>query len=189
MFGLPFRPNKSWWTIFCMFPYNSTASVFSLSWTKAHYVVNDGIASKFKQLWLHDIKKSDILVVSFDESLNQATQSSEIEMDTKYYVFIENEVKVKYIGSSFMGHWTHEDLIELFTNLIEDVELKKKYQVPLDHSNFNVKVFAKNNDKLHHSFVNIGIWNIHIVQDAFRTGSEKANWRLKETLNVTFEIL
>ena len=108
-----------------MFPYNSTASVFSLSWTKAHYVVNDGIASKFKQLWLHDIKKSDILVVSFDESLNQATQSSEIEMDTKYYVFIENEVKVKYIGSSFMGHWTHEDLIELFKNLIEDVELKK----------------------------------------------------------------
>lgn len=125
MFGLPFRPNKSWWTIFCMFPYSSTASVFSLSWTKAHYVVNDGIASKFKQLWLHDIKKSDILVVSFDESLNQATQSSEIEMDTNYYVFIEHEVKVKYIGSSFMGHWTHEDLIELFKNLIEDVELKK----------------------------------------------------------------
>ena len=57
-----------------MFPDGVIASSFSVGRTKVQYVMYLGISPYFKQLLLSDIKKSDILVLSFDESLNHATQ-------------------------------------------------------------------------------------------------------------------
>ena len=85
MSGFSFRSNDSLGKIFSiMFPYCSTASAFSLGRTKAQYVVKHGLAPYFKQLIFSDIKNSEILVVSFDGKLSQATQISEKVMFVRY---------------------------------------------------------------------------------------------------------
>ena len=85
MSGFSFRSSDSLGKIFSiMFPYSSTASAFSLGRTKAQYVVKHGLAPYFKQLIFSDIKKSEILVVSCDGKLSQATQISERVMFVRY---------------------------------------------------------------------------------------------------------
>lgn len=58
-----------------MFPDSAIDSAFRFSKRKSHYVVNHGLASYFKELLKKDVDKSDVYAVSFNESLNHATQS------------------------------------------------------------------------------------------------------------------
>ena len=45
-----------------------------------HYYVTFGLAPYFKSLLIDTLKKSDCHVLSFDESLNDFTQTSEIDL-------------------------------------------------------------------------------------------------------------
>ena len=86
-----------------------------------------------------DIGKSEIFVVAFDESLNHPTQSCEMNMYVRYWDINEKQVKVRYFGSSFMGHGTHEDLISHFSKLLDPLDVKKLYQISMDSPNVNLK--------------------------------------------------
>ena len=58
-----------------MFPDSDIATKLTLGRTKVGYGVNYGIAPHFRNLLMDDIKKSNIHVFSFAESLNSVTQS------------------------------------------------------------------------------------------------------------------
>ena len=56
---------------------------------------------------------------SFDESLNEVTQSSEI------WNADSNQVQSRYFGSSFRGHTRHLDLLTHFRDLTKDLNPSK----------------------------------------------------------------
>ena len=84
------------------------------------------------------MKKSEIHVFSFDLSLNEATQTCEMDVYIRFWDSLENEVKVRYIGSTFFGHGTHQNLVKNFHD-IDGLDEAKNYQVPMDGPNVNLK--------------------------------------------------
>ena len=60
------------------------------------YVINHALAPCFKSLLLDSLKKSDIYVYSFDDSLNYVTQTCEMDLYIRYWDIIDNQVNVRY---------------------------------------------------------------------------------------------
>ena len=131
--------------------------------------------------------------MSFDESLNSATQSSEMDEYVRYFDSVENVVKVKYLGSSFMGPTTHEDLVKHFSAVLEPLGMKHMYHISMDEPSGNLKLHdvfkATCLDGIFHSFIDIDVCSLHVIHDAFRTGSEASGWKLKSILKGSHKIL
>ena len=62
------------------------------------YLINHGLAPCFKSLLKTSIDRSDIFSFSFDESLNEATQTSEMDFYVRFWDVSENKVNVRYYG-------------------------------------------------------------------------------------------
>ena len=63
---------------------------------------------------LSELNKSDIFVFSFDESLNQVTQICEMDVYLRLWNVTELKVNVRFIGSTFCGYRTHQNLLKHF---------------------------------------------------------------------------
>ena len=63
-----------------MFPDSHIAKSFQLGATKMKYLTNFGIAPYFKSLLVESVKESPCHVLSFDDSLNPVTQTSEMDL-------------------------------------------------------------------------------------------------------------
>ena len=73
-------------------------------------MINHGLAPYFKNQLEAALQKSEVYVYSFDKSLNLVTQTSEMDLYIRYWDKTENVVKVRYYGSSFLGHGRHNDI-------------------------------------------------------------------------------
>ena len=135
---------------------------FKVSRTKAQYAVNHGIAP-----YIYNIYTSDIIVLSFAESLNQITQQCEMDFIARCWDSESEEVKVRYWGSNLFGHARHDDLIKEFNDVISDLNPKKLYQISMGGPNVNLKFYKeiyKSREKaLFHSLINIGVCSLHSV--------------------------
>ena len=137
--------------------------------------------------------KSEVYVYSFDESLDLVTQTSEMDLYKRYWDKSENLVKVRYYGSSFLGHGGHNDNLNHFMSLNRSLKSEALYQVSMDGRNVNLKFFkefaADFKEDNFPSLVDIGSCSLHIVQGAFKTGAEKSEWGLKKFLKAAYTIL
>ena len=88
-----------------MFPVSNITKKYHLGPDKLQYSVNFGLGPYFKS-----IRKSAHFVISFDESLNKATQSSELDFLVQYFDVLEMKVSTKYVTSVFLGHFRYTDL-------------------------------------------------------------------------------
>ena len=86
--------------------------------TKLRYFVNFGIASYFKYILIESIKQSLRHIVSFEESLNDMTQSCEMDRYSHTFDEIDCQVKVRYYDFHFFGHGTSKDIQNQFKNAI-----------------------------------------------------------------------
>ena len=102
-------------TLSAMFPDNKIAEKFSMAKVKAMYPINHGTAPYFKSLLLLSINSSDIHAYSFDESLNVVTQTCEMDNYVRYWDVACTQVKMRYFGSSFMGHGFYTDTQKILT--------------------------------------------------------------------------
>ena len=100
------------------------------------YVTNHGFAP-FSQL-IDDLEKSDFHVFSFDESLNDVTQTSDMELYVRYWDVNASQVKSQYYGLSFLGHATYKDLLQHFGEIMKDLSPSKLYHISMDGPNVNV---------------------------------------------------
>ena len=57
---------------------------FSLNRTKSMYVINHDLAPYFQTLFIDALAKSEIHVYSFEESLDDSTQASEMNLYVRY---------------------------------------------------------------------------------------------------------
>jgi len=139
------------------------------------------------------LQKSEIFSYSFDESLNEATQTSEMDLYIRFWDDLDDSVKVRYYDSSFLGHGKHTDILNHFNELTKNLKSECLYQISMDGPNVNLKFFQEFSAKFkvenYHSLVDIGSCSLHIVHGAFRTGAEKSEWSLKKLLKGAYTIL
>ena len=78
-----------------MFPDSKTAQNFHLGLDKLKYICNFGIAPYFKDVLKEMLKKSDLFVICFDESLDDVTQSCQMDVLIRYFHSIDRKVKMR----------------------------------------------------------------------------------------------
>ena len=71
-------------TLKAIYPDSQIAEDFKLGHLKLMYIVNYGIAPYFKQFLDAKLKKVPLYTLSFDESLNEITQESEMVVMVQY---------------------------------------------------------------------------------------------------------
>ena len=86
-----------------MFPDSFTAKSFKMGPDQLRYAVNFGLAPYFKTVLEQQVKHSECISISFDESLNNIV--------VRYFDTSDNKVVVRYWDSSFLGHGTHLDIL------------------------------------------------------------------------------
>ena len=60
------------------------------------------------------LKKLDLYVICFGESLNDVTQSCQMDVLIRYFDSIDRKVKMQYLDSRFLGHSAHCDLFDQY---------------------------------------------------------------------------
>ena len=124
-----------------MFPDSAIAQTYSLGEDKIRYSINCGIGLHFKTILMDNIKNSDCYVISFDESLNKATQTSEMDMLVRYFDNAQKKVCTRYVTSSFLGHCTHADLFREFSSFSVQLSGDKLIQISMDGPSTNWKFY------------------------------------------------
>ena len=94
-----------------MFPDSAIASEFQLGRDKLKYLTNWGIAPYFNDQLKTDLSKAEYIVISCDESLNHITQTCQIDIVLHYWDKNDQQVKVWYWESKFLGHAACQDLL------------------------------------------------------------------------------
>ena len=107
------------------------------------------------------------MVYSFDESLNEATQTCEMDLIIRYGNNDAQKVDVRYWGSSFFGHATHQDLLKQFNKITSELDPKKLNQISMDGPQINTKFYGEiaNNREtsMFHKLLDFGSCNQRIV--------------------------
>ena len=114
------------------------AKDFELGRLKLMYIVKYGIAPYFKQLRDVKLKKTPLHTLSFDKSLNEITQEFEMVVMVQYWDEEENEVRTRYLGSTFLGHSTAVDLMDKLNKIIKHLDPEKVYQIFMDGPAVNI---------------------------------------------------
>ena len=179
-------------TLLAMFPDSKIAGKFNMARTKSMYTINHGIYPYFRSLLLSSLSKSNILVYSFDESLNDVTQTCEMDLYMLYWDAVCSQVNVRYFGSSFLGHGTHSDILGHIDKITKDLNPAHLYQVSMDGPIVNPKFYqefcSKLKDEKYHSLIDIDSCGLHVVHGSLKTGAEKSNWCLKKLLKGAYTL-
>ena len=183
--GFSLRSNDDSSNVFAaMFPDSAIALQLQMAHSKSMYELNHGLAPHFKSLLVETLQMSEIHVYSFDESLNEVTQTSEMDLYIRSWDVNRNGVSVHYFGSSFLGHTTHKDLLTHFNNIVKGLEPPKLYQISMDGPNVNFKF----HDEFTSSLTETVLHSL-IVHGSLKTGEAVTEWKLKKVLNAAHRIL
>ena len=100
-----------------MFTDNNIAKSIRVRADKMRYVVHFWITPVFKSILVYSVKKAEVFLALFGESLNKQTQNCEMDILIRYFDDdIESMVKVRYLTSNFIRHSTHTDLYREFSS-------------------------------------------------------------------------
>ena len=116
---------------------------FKLGNLKLMYIVNYGIAPYFKQFLEAKLEKAALYTLSFEESLNEITQDSEMVVMVHYWDEEENEVRTHYQGPTVFGHSTAVNLTDEINEVIRHLDPEKMHQICMDGPAINIKFLNK----------------------------------------------
>ena len=120
-------------TFAAMFPDSQIIKSFSLARTKSMYTVAHGLAPYFKSVLVSTLDKSDVHVYSFMcISLNDVTQTCEMNLYVCFWKSLSNRGETRYFGSSFLEHTAHQDLCSHFIDVTKNVNSTRLYQISMD---------------------------------------------------------
>ena len=137
--------------------------------------------------------ESDLYVICFDESLNDVTQSCQMDVLTRYFNSVDRNVKKRYLDSRFLGHSTHRDLFDQYNITVQGLDNCKICQISMDGPSVNLKFLQKVQDNRAENeqpaLINIGNFGLHTVHGTFKCGAQSTGWKLKEILSGSYQIL
>ena len=182
-----------------MFPDSAIASNIHVGPDKLKYITNWGIAPYVKEQLKNSIDKAEYVVISFDESLNHITQSCQMDLLLRYWDNHDQQdigirYWVRYWDSKFLGHTTNKDLLIEFNKSVDIINLSKIIQVSMDGPSVNLKFMQeiiKHREELEieEKMIDIGTCGLHVVHGAFKCGIESTEWKIKETLKGSHQLL
>lgn len=160
-------------TFIAMFPQlENQLDNFSLSRTKATYLITDCLAPFFHQQLVSEME--DVLFsLCYDETTNS---SGKKELQTLVRFWSGNECKVvtRHLRTFFIGIATSTDILDKLYESMEHASLSSKNLIMLgsDGPNVNKKVMQLINDKMiverKKPLIDIGTCNIHILHNAYQ---------------------
>ena len=160
---------------------------------KLKYVVNHGIVPYIKQILKNRVIDTVWFVVSFDESLNEVTQTSEMDICLRFWNKENNRVEDRYWDSKFLGHTTHERLLDSVHEGLKVFGMAKMVQLLMDGPNVNLKLLRKLKEQRNKfgspGLIDFGRCNPHIVHGAFKSGAEASGLNLRNLLKSCFQLL
>ena len=100
---------------------------------------------------------------------------------------------LSYAIGSFLDHTHSDDLVKVFSDGLNELDLTKLIQISMDGTNSNL-IFSSKIKKLRIkdelvSLFDFGSCNLHVILGAFKTGSESSNWNLHKILKGFFTLL
>ena len=168
-----------------MFPDGKIAEKIQLEPSKLKCVVNHGVAPYVKEILKNQVIDTVWFAVSFDESLNEVTQTSEMDICLRFWNKENNRVENRNWDSKFLGHTTH-DRLKVF-------DMGKMVQLSMDGQNVNLMLLNKLKEERNEfgssGLINFSSCNLHIVHCAFKPGAEGSGWNLKNMLKSCFHLL
>ena len=120
----------------------------------------------------------------FDESYNAVAKNKQMDIFVRYWS--EQRVSSRYLQSIFMGHGRAQDILEHFLLGIGDLDLKRVTHVSMDGPNVNWAFHKQLQTKIKLDFgcqmLDIGSCGLHVVNGAFKHGSEASSWDVPSLL-------
>lgn len=110
-------------TFSAMFP-DVNVSSFSLSRTKARYLVADALAPYFRESWLKEARNS-IFTLCYDETTNAAGKK-ELQTAVRYWSPSNSKIMVMHLQTFFIGSAKAEDILEKLTEAMQNASLPLK---------------------------------------------------------------
>ena len=113
----------------------------------------------------------------------------------RYWDSMENQVKVRYWDSKFLGHTAHMDLLKHFNQSIQNIDQSKIIQISFDGPSVNWLFYEKLAEyrqeelQIEQKMINIGSCGLHIVHGAFKDGIKATDWKAQETLKGSYQVL
>ena len=178
-----------------IFPDSSIASNFQLGKDKLKYLTNWGLAPYIKECLEDDVSKAPFVVIGFNESLNETTQTCQMDLVVRYWDPEDEQVKVRYWDSKFLGHTTHQDLLSAFLESVQGIDLTLVIQVSMDGPSTNWLFYQKfvahrlEELSIKQEMLNIGSCGLHIVHGTFKAGIEATGWKMKKTMSGSYHVL
>ena len=163
-------------TFEAMFP-SSVPTDFSLSRTKAQYLITDALAPFFKKQMLNEMDGA-LFTLCFDETVN-AGSSKELQTAVKYWSPSKEMIVTRHLQTFFMGSATADELYNKLCEAIDNTTLLRTNLLMLSNDGPNVNKAVTNlmNESLillrKKRMVDIGTCNIHILHNAFRRGMKE----------------
>ena len=147
---------------------------FSLSRTKARYIVTEALGPYFRSKLIEDIGDS-FYSIGFDETTNSANWK-ELQIRIVYWSESSGRIKDNHLQTYFIGSATAEVIAEKIFDAIGNAGLcmEKLLMLSRDGPNVNVSVENRINGEMikirKKGLVKIGSCNIHVVHNAFLQG-------------------
>lgn len=106
-----------------MFP-DVDVSSFSLSRTKARYLVTDALAPYFQESWLKEARNS-LYTLCYDETTNAAGRK-ELQTAIRYWSPSKSKIMVMHLKTFFIGSAKAEDILAKLVEAMESASLPLK---------------------------------------------------------------
>ena len=117
----------------CLFTDSEIAKDFQLSRTKLTYITNFSIAPYFRQLLIDELKNCNYYSLCSDESLNDFTQTCQMDINIRFWSKAKKKACVCYYDSKLLGHATANELLSSFNKIINTIDSGNKIiQISMD---------------------------------------------------------
>ncbi|GBM48074.1 hypothetical protein AVEN_34398-1 [Araneus ventricosus] len=138
------------------------------------------------------LNEFEVFTLLFDESLNKATQSKQMDIHVRYWRDGDQEVKTRYLTSIFLGHSEVDKILAAFYSAVQKLKLSKLLHVSTDRPFVNWKFYEllQNNLKNQHNFqiLCIGSCGLHILNNSFKHGEKATNWNINSILSSLYSL-
>ena len=180
-----------WWSQWPI--WDEFAKNFQMSRIKITYLINFAIARYFMEILVDELTCCDDYSISFDESLNETTQTCQMGVHVRYWSKSENQTCVRYLDSKVMGHTTANDLLTNIIGAINNVDDgNHMIQVFMYEPPTNWKFFEMlQKDRLEkeqHELFDIGSCSLYNIYGAFKTGGKSSGWNIIAIIKGVFTI-
>lgn len=171
-----------------LFPDSDTAKSFTLKKDRLAYLIAYGIAPCFKEEFTDLLRKSESIVILFDETMN--TIGFFLFCFNFYVSFINGyKIETQYFTSVFMTKTRRLDLLKSFEDAIPEYLQQKILKILMDGPNVNggfLKMIEENLKPKR--LLQLGSCGLHAVHGAYQFGFDNkaaSLWKLFEFLRAT----